>query len=82
MSRTNGTGVPHMGPMAGRKAGTTPEAKSQVTRTDVANKIRCRWGAPVPEWLWAWAGMVKVEKEKDENDGDRQSGRVTMKEDT
>jgi hypothetical protein len=56
-----------MGPMAGRKAGTTPEAKSQVTRTDAANKIRCRWGAPVPERLWAWAGLIKVGRDEDEN---------------
>ena len=67
MSRTNGTGVPDMGPMTGRKAGTTPDTKSPVTRSVVANKIRCRWGAPIPEWLWAWAGLIKVGRDEDEN---------------
>ena len=67
MSRTNGTGVPDMRPMTGRKEGTAPDTKSRVTGTDAANKIRCRWGAPIPEWLWAWAGVVKVERDEDEH---------------
>jgi hypothetical protein len=67
MWRTNGTALHDTGPTTGRKAGTTSDTDARLTRSIVANKIRCRWGAPIPEWLWAWAGLIQVGRDGDEN---------------